>query len=716
FYIPKKCKYMQYRYYVDVKTANSNELVVYLDEPQTSEPTNVLFGAGVSLDEVTDDWIPKTVEIPSEMRNSIKKLSFVLKSWNNQPIDAAVLIDDIQFSEQPLNEYFNNGLTIWIPYGDIQLTDDGTGENQICQASEGSDAAIKRSIELPDTAAELCFDYHFTNTGDGDELIATINGETIWTKKGSDYSGTGLQSSGNIDIAKFAGQIVDLELRLSTVGNVNAQVQLDNITVKAYEPRDIKIDRFQVKAGRTESTASAQFSGFLDISFSEMETASEIIVGLESEYMDELPFIFPINANTYKRGKFNSTIKESGSQVSFKFDPKNGKMMFSARNVNMTGLACPMTVTVTIGDYVAQVQLDEDIINGTRQPCPPQFLMGIADSMTVDRTRVRFGRTRGADTLTVQGLFTIAEGYNKSDPLIAGMGTESFTVSGNQFINSGGAETCSKGICDEGPQVKAKFDFNRCSYTITLTGLAIDQFGKVPFGIDVFGNTLNGPLVDLGPNQSYSFWELTHYNYPDEEWNYQAKDGRASYPLDRRTDSSGYTIYESGNNGNRTWYFEDQSDGTYLTEFIYGDIGMAFDATNLLYWPSKLRLGQSHSKQSTFNGLYTVPGMLGTELILNGTILSKVTLDSKTKSITYKNQQYQAIPFTESLMLKGDIYAGTNLAGMFTGKVNRKNYTVPGIGIITINNSDTMSIKSKEHGNLRLNVKESSQLQDTTLD
>jgi hypothetical protein len=52
-------------------------------------------------------------------------------------------------------------------------------------------------------------------------------------------------------------------------------------------------------------------------------------------------------------------------------------MKFSAKKIDLTGLSCPITVRIEIGEYVAETGLDEDIVNGPKKPCPPQLMRGI---------------------------------------------------------------------------------------------------------------------------------------------------------------------------------------------------------------------------------------------------------------------------------------------------------------------------------------------------
>ena len=128
---------------------------------------------------------------------------------------------------------FENSSDDWVFEGDVSVVDDGSSENNVCQLAEGSDAAISQTVALPDDVSELIFDYHFVHPGDGDSLVATINGQQVWAQAGTDYNGTSLLSSEPIDVSVWAGQTIELELRLSSIGQKNCQIWLDNVTIFA---------------------------------------------------------------------------------------------------------------------------------------------------------------------------------------------------------------------------------------------------------------------------------------------------------------------------------------------------------------------------------------------------------------------------------------------------------------------------------------------------
>jgi hypothetical protein len=245
------------------------------------------------------------------------------------------------------------------------------------------------------------------------------------------------------------------------------------------------LQKCTVKAGKTASADSVQISGMLDATAADLEAGSEIAVRLESEDMAVKRYVFPIDASTFMQGKFS--VKDAAT--SLKIDPKNGKTAFSVQNADLTGLACPISVTITIGGFFAQVEAEEAIVNGSK-PCPPQFLTGVRNSMELNKVQVKLGKTAGTDLLRVSGVFTVAETYDKANPVAVILGSQTFTVPGSQFVNKGFSEGCNNIVCQEEGLMKAKFDFSKCTFQIQVAKMTITESGVVDFRMDCFGNAL----------------------------------------------------------------------------------------------------------------------------------------------------------------------------------------------------------------------------------
>jgi hypothetical protein len=116
------------------------------------------------------------------------------------------------------------------------------------------------------------------------------------------------------------------------------------------------ISKFTVKPGKAgASKDSISFTGLLDAIAADLIIAendgNNIVVDINDVNMPSpLEFQFPINATTFKKGKYSYTSK-SAPVSSFKLDTKTGKMTFSAKGLDLTDLTYPITLTITIGEY-----------------------------------------------------------------------------------------------------------------------------------------------------------------------------------------------------------------------------------------------------------------------------------------------------------------------------------------------------------------------------
>ncbi len=273
---------------------------------------------------------------------------------------------------------------------------------------------------------------------------------------------------------------------------------LTDVTLFSFKkpalPAEDKIAKCSVKSGVLDSIA---FSGQLQAYESDYQAGQAVVVSLTADAMP-LPavFEFPITAGSMKNGKFSGSYTDAGSSGSFSYDSRSHAFSFSGKG-DLTGLACPIRVEIFIGGNVStQIEMGEAIVNGTK-PCPPELLMWAVDWMQVDKASVKRGKKAGTDSLSVSGFFAVSDDYDKANPLVMTLGGQTFTVSGSQFTNKGLSESCSKGICQEGARMKAKFDFAKGTFQIQLQNVSLDDSGPVDFGINCFGHTLPEGTITL---------------------------------------------------------------------------------------------------------------------------------------------------------------------------------------------------------------------------
>jgi len=254
-----------------------------------------------------------------------------------------------------------------------------------------------------------------------------------------------------------------------------------------------RIDKATVKAGRTTSSDSIQLSGWMNATAANLNAAmgNDIIITIDSAEVPNLAettFTFPVTAATVVNGKYKS-LKDAVK--AFSFDTINGSIKFSAKNVELTGLGCPITVTIKFGDFAAQVQLDETIVNGAK-PCPLPLLMGVSDTLNATKVAAQKGNTSGTDSIKISGGFTV-DGFtglfNLSQPVIITLGPDTFTVPGGDFSLSNGVYSCKRTFTGNA-FVSVKFDTLKCTYSLQIKDATISGSGNVAFSLNVFGTAL----------------------------------------------------------------------------------------------------------------------------------------------------------------------------------------------------------------------------------
>ena len=243
---------------------------------------------------------------------------------------------------------------------------------------------------------------------------------------------------------------------------------------------NMRIDKCSVKAGKTDSTDSITFSGFMDAGKAPFAAAlgGEVVISL---WTDKVPdpdvdttFRFPINADTFSNGTYKSPKADSADKsapvLSFSYDSAKGTMNFSASNVDLTGLYCPITLTIQIDGYVVQELLEEDIVNGTK-PCPLRLVMGVLDSLDVSKFKAKNVSTPDSDSFEASGTFTVdgSFDFNTALPVDIMLGSDTFSLPGGVFSEKNGVYSCKKLDSGNG-LVTAKFD--------TVTVHLLDQGHK----------------------------------------------------------------------------------------------------------------------------------------------------------------------------------------------------------------------------------------------
>jgi uncharacterized caspase-like protein len=249
------------------------------------------------------------------------------------------------------------------------------------------------------------------------------------------------------------------------------------------------ITKCTVKAGKrpivTAKGDSITVQGELNARFSDFEDAMDatMSVAIDSNDMnDPCVITFPVDADTFKGGKYRYSKKVDGVKKTFKYDTGTHKFSFSAGKINLSGLSCPVIVTVEIGGYSATIETYESIVNGKRL-IPVNLLMGVADSLRVDKIKVKQNTKKPtSDQLTVKGGFSAwDDGVNMvgTDVNVI-LGTQTWTIPQGNFKAKTTKFTCSRIATDNEIGIAAaKFDFSKGVFTLAIKNADIDDIHGV---------------------------------------------------------------------------------------------------------------------------------------------------------------------------------------------------------------------------------------------
>jgi N-acetylneuraminic acid mutarotase len=273
---------------------------------------------------------------------------------------------------------------------------------------------------------------------------------------------------------------------------------------------NMRIDTCSIKAGTADRfddtiTDRITFSGFMDAGEARLNAAmgGDIVVSLWTDRVpdpDATTFSFPINEDTFVKGIYKAP-KEKGADKSdpvllFSYDSKKGTMTFSARNVDLTGLYCPISLSIEIGGYFVETELDEDIVNGPKNPCPLPLMMGVRDSLDALKFKAKKGNKNDSDSFDISGTFTVDGTFDTAQPVDIILGPDTFSVPGSEFTQNKGSYSCKKFDSGNGI-VTAAFDTAKAAFSIKITNTSLNGSGDVDFSLDIFGTVLPSVPVSL---------------------------------------------------------------------------------------------------------------------------------------------------------------------------------------------------------------------------
>ncbi|HUT29225.1 MAG TPA: carboxypeptidase regulatory-like domain-containing protein [Sedimentisphaerales bacterium] len=125
-----------------------------------------------------------------------------------------------------------------------------------------------------------------------------------------------------------------------------------NIVVSLGPPEVIAIKKCLVKAEDSGGPDMVLILGRMEAAAADLADADTIRVTVYSPDV-VTPYVvsFPIDDKAFNGDTYNYARTDNASETSFKFDTTSGEFSFVAKNIDLTGLACPLSIEIEIGDY-----------------------------------------------------------------------------------------------------------------------------------------------------------------------------------------------------------------------------------------------------------------------------------------------------------------------------------------------------------------------------
>jgi len=340
-------------------------------------------------------------------------------------------------------------------------------------------------------------------TGDYTFSIAADDSGQLWLSSDDNPANASLianapGSEESLPVSLIAGQKYYIEVLHKEDSNS------DNLAVSWEGPNTIRqvidgsylspylaIQKCTIRAGRTQGMDYITCSGNFPLAAGSIDGAESVTVKIYSANDDYLVYEQTIDRTSFMKSR--STYKythrvlsgQPGGITSMCFNMGTHKFYFKTKNVNLTGLACPLYVIIEIRDYIGTGFAGESIVNG-RRSIPIRLMSGYADTLAVTRIS-SYDYATPSDRLYLKGTFTVIDDSNMTQGLEINWGLQTFTIPGDRFLPVGSSRLTTTYLPGDGSYIYADFNFYSCAFKITIKQTTITPLsGTTDFGL-VFG-------------------------------------------------------------------------------------------------------------------------------------------------------------------------------------------------------------------------------------
>jgi hypothetical protein len=264
----------------------------------------------------------------------------------------------------------------------------------------------------------------------------------------------------------------------------------------------IFIAKCTVTAGKIQGQDAFSASGTIefpeDLDFNDVNHIDVNIISLTDGVSI---YTKTVDANVIK-GKFKYTYKiprgTAGAITSLAVDYKKGTFSINIQKVNLTGLACPLRLELTIGgpitgNHKLSGVANETIINGKKMLIPARLMRLYKDTLVVNKAKASHNSKKAlSGTLSVTGdIAVIVTDVNLCNEDVNFIwGEQMFSVPTKSFkaYRTGHLFKCRKVAADANGNtgiVTAQVDTDKATFTLSVNGAdAIDAASaSIPFSI-----------------------------------------------------------------------------------------------------------------------------------------------------------------------------------------------------------------------------------------
>jgi hypothetical protein len=278
-----------------------------------------------------------------------------------------------------------------------------------------------------------------------------------------------------------------------------------HIVLQAGPQPPLTITKCKVTAGKTQYRGDGDYNDMKD-TFEASGTASfpddlsdinHIDVNITSPADDEVIYheTIDFNASTdVSKGKYKHSYKipkgRAGAITSLLIDFNKGTFSIKAKNIDLTGLACPLRLGFSMGSYEPNGQADETIVNGSKKIIPTRLMRLYKDTLIVTKAKVKDSSKPSSDSLSITGDIAVADmNLDTGEPNLAAedvvitlcdlnsVPLQTFTILQDSFKTSGKRHLykCSKinpviaPVVDVNTLITASIDLDKCVFTISIT-------------------------------------------------------------------------------------------------------------------------------------------------------------------------------------------------------------------------------------------------------